>query len=219
MNASRSFVPAAGQDRWLPLYDPLTKLLGAPSAHLALIEQANLAPGHRVLDIGCGTGSLAVTLKSRHPQVQVVALDPDEHALARAGRKAERAHATIEFVRGFADTIPFPDASFDRVFSSFMLHHLTSAEKAATLADVRRVLKSDGSFHLLDFAAPDDHHRHGVLARLLHRGEHLHDHATDTIVAMLGAAGLGNAELVAIRRTLFGPIAFHRAKTGVKTER
>jgi hypothetical protein len=51
----RSFIPAFGHDWLLPLYDPLQWLLGGDGLKRPLIEQAALAPGMRVLDIGCGT--------------------------------------------------------------------------------------------------------------------------------------------------------------------
>ena len=82
-----------------------------------------------MLDIGCGTGSLVVLVKRLFPDVEVVGLDPDEKALARAARKARRVGASIQFDRGFSDALDYPDASFDRVFSSFMFHHLERDEK------------------------------------------------------------------------------------------
>ena len=210
MTNPRAYVPAAGHDRWLKFYDPLTKLLGARAALGALIEQADLRSGQRVLEIGCGTGNLTVLLKQQQPQADVVALDPDPNALERARRKAERADVDIHWVQGFADAIPYPDASFDRVMSSFMLHHLPHDVKRAALLDVLRVLKAGGSFHVVDFAAPDEAHR-GVLARLLHGAGHLHDNAPGRIIAMLDDAGFVAAATVGTRRTLFGPIDFHRA--------
>ena len=182
MTTERAFVPAAGHDRWLRFYDPLTKLLGAPSALRALIEQADLQPGQQVLEIGCGTGNLTVMLKQRHPRTDVVALDPDAHALDIARQKAERAHGTIQWVQGFGDAIPYPDSSFDRVLSSFMLHHLTQDEQRATLTDAFRVLRSGGSMHVVDFAAPGEGQR-GFIARLLHRDTHLHDNAKGRVIA------------------------------------
>jgi len=142
MTAERAYVPAAGHDRWLSLYDPLTRLLGAQAALRELLSRTELRPGLRILDIGCGTGTLATMVKLQQPQVDVVGLDPDPKALQRAKRKAEHAGAAVDFVLGFADAIPFPDASFDRVMSSFMLHHLTLDGKRAALADKPKLLRN-----------------------------------------------------------------------------
>jgi len=77
MDAQRTYLPAAGRGWALPLYDPLVKLLGGDAARKVLIEQAALSPGLRILDIGCGTGTMAVMIKRLHPNVSVVGLDPD----------------------------------------------------------------------------------------------------------------------------------------------
>ena len=129
--STRPYLPAAGYDWTLPLYDPIVKLLGGDSARRMLLDQAELRPGYRVLDIGCGTGTLAILTKSLYPDVAIVGIDPDPKALARARRKASRAAVSIQFDQGFGDELPYPEASFDRVFSSFMFHHLPSAEKRA----------------------------------------------------------------------------------------
>ena len=113
-------------------------------------------------------------------------------------------------MQGFGDAIPYPDSSFDRVLSSFMLHHLTHDEQRATLTDVFRVLKSGGSMHVVDFAAPGEGQR-GFIARLLHRDTHLHDNAKGRITALLEEIGFDSVALVATRQTLFGPISFYRA--------
>jgi hypothetical protein len=85
--ARRTYIPAAGYDWFLPLYDPLVKLLSGDSARRALLDQAAIRPGHRVLDIGCGTGSLVILIKCLHPDVDVVGLDPGEvrRVLERGG--------------------------------------------------------------------------------------------------------------------------------------
>ena len=88
-HSRRTFLPAAGRDWLLPFYDPFVKLLGGDQARQRLLDQAALQDGHRVLDIGCGTGTFAVLIKRVHPDVEVVGLDPDPKALARAHRKAE----------------------------------------------------------------------------------------------------------------------------------
>src|SRR5437867_165260 len=114
----RRYLPAAGHDWCLPLYDPFVKLLGGDRARRALLDQARIRSGDRVLDIGCGTGTFIVLIKRLHPDVEVVGLDPDPKALARAERKARREALSIRFDRGFSDRLPYLDGSFDRVFSS-----------------------------------------------------------------------------------------------------
>jgi ubiquinone/menaquinone biosynthesis C-methylase UbiE len=207
---SRTFLPAAGRDFLLPLYDPIVRLLGADRATLALIDQAAIVPGERILDIGYGTGTLLVELKRRHPDATVVGLDPDPKAHARARAKAQRAGVTVVFDRGFADQLPYADDSFDRVFSSFMLHHLAASERAATLREVRRVLKPGGTFHLLDFVHEHGDER-GVLARLLHTSASLQDNGRDRVLGQLADAGLATPREVTRRELLLGSAAYYQA--------
>ncbi|MEA2680958.1 MAG: hypothetical protein QOK03_2680 [Candidatus Binataceae bacterium] len=207
-HAERSYLPAMGKRWLLPLYDPLLKLLGVDKTKRRLIEQAELKSGFRVLDIGCGTGSLAVLIKRMHPEVEVIGVDPDPAALSLSERKASRAGLSIEFDRGFSDHLSYPDASFDRVFSSFMFHHLEPTERAATLREIRRVLKSGGSLHLLDFAPRDGkghrHHRH-------HQSPHEESRFEGRVVDLMSEAGLVDAKEVAKGKIFFGPIAYYRA--------
>jgi ubiquinone/menaquinone biosynthesis C-methylase UbiE len=164
----KAYLPAAGHDWLLPLYDPLVKVLGGNTARRILLDQATVRPGHRVLDIGCGTGTLAMLIKRLHPDVDVVGLDPDPKALARAKRKAERSAVSIRLDQGFSHELPYPEASFDRVFSTFMFHHLMGDEREKTLYEVRRVLTPGGSLHMLDFMGTDAS-SHGPLARYFPR--------------------------------------------------
>ena len=96
----RGYLPGMGFDWLLPLYDPFTRLLGIQAAHQQLAEQAELESARRVLEIGCGTGNLALLVKRMRPQLDVVGLDPDPKALARADRKARRAGLSLELDRG-----------------------------------------------------------------------------------------------------------------------
>lgn len=211
----RTYIPAAGHDWALPLYDPIVKLLGGARARKALLDQAAIQAGHRVLDIGCGTGALVTMIKRLHPDVDVVGLDPDPKALTRARRKAERTALPIRLDQGFSDELPYPDASFDRVFSSFMLHHLQAGEKEKTLREVRRVLKPGGSLHLLDFGGPESG-QNGFLARLFHSSHTLKDNSDSRIIALMNQAGLANPKVVGRRAMLFGKISYYQASAGLK---
>jgi ubiquinone/menaquinone biosynthesis C-methylase UbiE len=206
----RTYLPAAGHDWLLPLYDPFVKLFGGDRARRALVDQASLRPGQRVLDVGCGTGTLVLLIKRLHPDVDVTGLDPDPKALTRARRKAEREAVSIRFDRGFANEMPYPDASFDRVFSSFMFHHLPADEKETTLREVRRVLRPGGSLHLLDFAHPESG-RGGLLTHLIHSGHRLKDNAEERVLGLMGRAGFADAKKVGDRPMLFGRVAYYQA--------
>lgn len=197
----RGFIPASGHDLFLPLYDPLVRLLGGDRVRKRLLDLARLRPGHRVLDIGCGTGSLIAMIARRHPGVEVVGLDPDPKALARARRKVRGAGPRIRLDRGFSDELPYPEASFHGVLSSFMFHHLRGEEKTRTLAEVGRVLKPGGSVHLLDFGGPESG-AHGWLARRLH-GHLLHDNAEERVLELMRQAGLHEPAKVGRATMLF----------------
>jgi ubiquinone/menaquinone biosynthesis C-methylase UbiE len=197
------YLPAMGRDRLLPLYDPFTRLIGVPKLHSALAEQAEIAQGHQVLEIGCGTGNLALLVKRRYPDAQVVGLDPDPLALARARRKADRAGLLVRWDRCTAGELPYPDASVDRVLSALMFHHLDETEKARTLAEVRRVLRPGGRLHLVDFGG-----HHGPFARLFHRHPQLHGNAGDQVPARMREAGFSG--VTEIGRGRLG-VTFYRA--------
>jgi len=165
-HSGREFLPAAGHDWLLPLYDPFVALLGGNRVRKKLIEQAHLQSGQNILDIGCGTGTLSVSIQKNHPGVHIIGIDPDIKALSRAQKKAQDAGVSIKFDQGFSDQLPYPDASFDRVFSTFMFHHLKQSEKEKTLQEVRRVLKTDGNFFLLDFTRIKNNSEEQILSLL-----------------------------------------------------
>jgi ubiquinone/menaquinone biosynthesis C-methylase UbiE len=212
-SSAKAYLPAAGYDWLLPLYDPLVKLLGGDAARRALLDEATFRPGHRILDIGCGTGTFATLIKELHCDVDVVGLDPDPKALARAKRKFERSAIPIRFDQGFADELPYPEASFDRVFSTFMFHHLPANKREKTLSEVRRVLAPGGSFHLLDFTPPEAN-SHGLLVRFFHSNERLKDNSEERILSLMNQAGFVSCEKVREGTMVFGilRIAYYQGR-------
>jgi ubiquinone/menaquinone biosynthesis C-methylase UbiE len=145
-------VPALGYDLLTPFYDPVVAWL-MPELKLKnrLIRDACLHEKHRVLDIGCGTGTLAILTKQGHPEVAMIGLDGDAKILQIAQRKIERSSIEIDLTEALAYEQPFADAVFDRVLSSMVFHHLTDDDKRTSLREIRRVLRSNGEVHLADF--------------------------------------------------------------------
>jgi SAM-dependent methyltransferase len=212
----KAYLPGFGHDWLIPLYDPVLKLLGFESYHRQLVDQADIRPGQRILEIGCGTGNLAILIKRLHPDADVVGLDPDPKALARARRKAGREGLAVFLDRGFAEELPYADASFDRVFSAFMFHHLGPDEKEQALRETRRVLKPGGSLHLIDFGGAKAR-SDGFIARLLHRSELLRDNFRDRIPTFMREAGFADRTEVAHQITIFGRVTYYRA-TALRAE-
>jgi ubiquinone/menaquinone biosynthesis C-methylase UbiE len=206
MCAERRYLPAASLHLLLPAYDPIMKLLRFQRALGPLVAQAGLQPSHRVLDIGCGTGTLAVMIARAHPAIEVTGVDPDPRALARAVRKAGRAGVAVRFDRGFADALAYANQTFDRVFSSMMLHHVPRAEKPGVLAEARRVLKPGGRLELLDFAGGT----HALVAHVLH-GRRASASADERLLRLLRDAGFADARRLETRPTIAGAIAYYQA--------
>jgi len=209
VDAERRYLPGMGRDWLLPLYDPFTRLIGIESAHRKLADQAALESAERVLEIGCGTGNLALLVKRMRPQLAVAGLDPDPKALARAARKARTAGLALKLDRGFADDLPYPDGSFDRVLSSLMLHHLEADLRTPSLRQVLRVLRPGGSLHLMDFGG-DTHHLHG-LARLARCSRTLKDNWNDGVLTLMREAGFADAVETGHLTKRIGRLTYYRA--------
>jgi ubiquinone/menaquinone biosynthesis C-methylase UbiE len=110
-----------------------------------IVRLAWLQPGETVLDVGCGTGSLAIAAK-RHVGTtgMVHGIDASPEMLARAEKKARRAGVEIVFKNARAEALPFPDAHFDAVLTTVVLHHLPRKARQLCAAEMRRVLKPGG---------------------------------------------------------------------------
>jgi len=209
-----SYVPALGFDWLTPLYDPLLRLLlRERPLKQRLIEQARIEAGHAVLDVGCGTGTLAIMVKQACPGARVVGLDGDPKILQIARRKAAAAGLEIELVEAMAYDPPLPPRSFDRVLSTLVFHHLTVDEKRRTLEGVRALLRPGGELHLADFGRP-----HNLPMKLVGLPLHLHGggdrmavHLRGELPALIEQAGFSNARLVSDAMTPFGTLSFFAA--------
>lgn len=205
------YIPALRFHRLTPFYDSLVKWgMREDYTKSRLIERAHIEPGQRVLDLGCGTGTLAIMIKHSVPAALVTGLDADEQILAIAGSKAEQAGVNIRFDHGLASELPYPDCSFDIVVSSFVIHHLTSADKVRAFKEVRRLLQPGGWFHILDFGRPVN-----LLTRaqalVFKMFEQTLDNFNGRIPAMLKETGFHSVGEVERVTNVFGPVWFYEA--------
>ena len=142
MRTQQPYIPALGLKWLLPAYDPMLRWIMREAVLKGrLVDALQAGSGNDVLDVACGTGTLAILLKQREPQAHVVGLDIDPEVLARARQKATAAGVAVTFTEGSATALPYADAAFDRVVSSLAFHHLRRADKQRALAEVWRVLR------------------------------------------------------------------------------
>lgn len=178
-----------------------------------LVDQARIQPGHRVLDLGCGTATLTILLKTRHSGAEVFGLDGDPEILAIARRKAADTGVAIELREGLAWGAPFEARSFDRVVSSLVFHHLTSENKRRTLACVRELLRPGGELHVADWGEA-----RSVLMRVAFLGVQLldgfettADNVAGRLVPMIEEAGFDAVTETHRETTMFGTLSLYRA--------
>tara|TARA_Y100001933_G_scaffold219258_2_gene227844 strand:+ start:3926 stop:4648 length:723 start_codon:yes stop_codon:yes gene_type:complete len=151
----KGYVPALGFRFLTPLYDAVVRMTTRERRFKdALIEQADIQPGQHVLDLACGTGTLAIRAWQTQPQAKFQAVDGDAAVLSLAMRKAATIGAAIRFEQGLSYELPYPDDHFERVLTSLFFHHLGWDDKQRTIHELLRVLKPGGEVHVADWGVP-----------------------------------------------------------------
>jgi ubiquinone/menaquinone biosynthesis C-methylase UbiE len=159
-----------------------------------VIDLARLQPGEFVLDVGCGTGTLAIAAKRRVGSTgRVYGIDASSEMIARATKKAKKAGVEVVFQNEVVEALPFPDAYFNAVLSTLMLHHLPHKAREQCAREMRRILKPGGRVLAVDFGGTEREKR-GLLA---HFHRHGHVNLAD-IIAVLSEAGLNIVESGAV---------------------
>jgi ubiquinone/menaquinone biosynthesis C-methylase UbiE len=207
-----AYIPAL-RFHWLtPLYDPVLRW-AFPEEQLKRCVVNMVRPdATNLMDLGCGTGTLALMLHNARPQMQIAALDIDPAVLATAHRKADALGATrITFTQGSAVQVPFDDSSFDCVVSSLVLHHLTTTNKAAALRECFRVLRPGGQLLLADFAAPRTRYAH-VVSALVNHMEEVGDNMRGLLPGLLTDAGFSSVPAVAHFGSVLGTLSVFSAR-------
>ena len=125
-------------------------------------EYVKLPEGGRCLDVGCGSGALAIAVAKRNPQGTVTGIDRwgAEYAsfskrLCEDNAKAEGVAERTRFAQGDAQKLDFPDGIFDAVTSNYVYHNIPSRDRQAILLETLRVLKKGGTFAIHDIFSKD----------------------------------------------------------------
>lgn len=219
MAKDASYTPALGYERLTPLYDLAVALLTRePLWRGILVSQISPNPCDRILDVGCGTGTLAIQLKSKAPDVNVVGLDPDPSVISRAQRKASKTSLNIDWKVGFLDEpISKSLGKFTKVVSSLVLHQTPMEEKRRILCLAHSLLKPGGTLHIADYG----HQRSWLMRTLFRNTVQRIDGITDTqpnadgvLLDLMKSAGFIDVRETSQLSTPTGSISVYRAKAG-----
>lgn len=220
-HGTREFVPALGWRPLTPLYDGIVRLFTRESAwRPAFVEQIKPRDGEAILDVGCGTGSLAILLKQAAPGARIVGLDPDKAILARAAAKARSAGVEIEWRHGFASDVANMRGEFDKTVSSVVFHQVPPAEKEAGIAAMIASTRPGGEVHIADFAAQRSRLMRALfrLVGLVDGRENTQANANGAIERILGAASSEAATPTRAFRTSLGEISLFLLRLRTATE-
>ena len=155
-------MPALRYKRLTPLFDSVVAPLTRERIFKErLLDRARLCPGEDVLDLACGTGTLAIAAARATPGARVVGVDADPVVLAKARVKARRAGVDLAFDQALSTALPYENGGFDVVLSSLFFHHLDDDAKAASGDEILRILRPGGRLVVGDIGRP-----HGVGMRL-----------------------------------------------------
>jgi ubiquinone/menaquinone biosynthesis C-methylase UbiE len=210
------YVPALRFGFLTRFYDPVVRITTREDEFKKrLTGQASVTSGMDVLDLGCGTGTLALMIAEREPGAHVFGLDGDPSVIERARSKAAAMALNVSFDEGLSFEMPYADGSFDRVVTSLFLHHLTTEDKMRSLREVRRVLRPGGELHVADWGRPI-----GPLMtvaaqgiRLLDGNDVTRDNLSGNLPALFKKAGLVRVAERGGLATPFGTLAFYSAQS------
>ena len=201
------YVPAAGRPAFTRYYDAVVALTMREATFRGRLSAQvldGLPSGGSVVDVGCGTGTLAIALATDGAYVVGVDGDAEVLALARAKPGAD----AVQWRKGLATALPLAGASADRVVMSLLLHHLDAGAKRAALAEAARVLRPGGRLHVADWGRP-----RGALMRAgawaltrVDGPEGLREHLAGGVPALLADAGFVAVGIHDRLRTTWGSL-------------
>lgn len=207
-------IPALGWHWLTPAYDAVVRLTTREQTFKrALIHQACVLPGQRILDLGAGTGTLSLWIKQHEPTADIVGVDADPRVVEVARRKANAAGLNVSFEMATAGRLPLPGAYLDRVVASLFFHHLTWAQKVEAAREVWRVLKPGGELHIADWGRPRDRLMRCLFTavQLLDGFETTRDHVAGRMVELLDMTGFTEVSAPQSFATVLGTLELYRA--------
>ena len=212
--SSNKYVPAL-RFKWLtPWYDFIVGItMPEKKIKETLIKLAAIAAQHRVLDFGCGTGTLAIMTKQAIPEADIVGIDVDRQILKKAMQRVREKELDITFIEYDGNKLPFDTNQFDKIISSLVFHHLDTSTKRSVLSEIYRTLSPNAELYIADFGRSDS-----LVQRLLFNSVRILDgfqptkaNADGSLPLLISEAGFKNVSIKKRLKTIFGEVQFFGA--------
>jgi len=208
------YIPALRFNWLTPFYD---SIVGATTREgtfkKSLIEQANIKPVYNVLDLACGTGTLAIWAKQHQPLANVTGVDGDPIILSLSEKKAQKNNVQVQFDHAMSFNLPYADATFDRVLSSLFFHHLTWENKQRTAKELFRILKPGAELHIADWGSPTSVLMRGLFfsIQLLDGFKNTKDNINGKLIDLFSEAGFSEVKQRKTFSTIYGTMTLYSA--------
>lgn len=185
-----------GMGHWAPYYDATVWLMSCgreKAIRKETIKLAFLKSGDRILEVGCGTGSLTIEAKkAAGPSGEVQGIDAAPEMIEVARKKALKAGLDIGFKVGLMEQIPFDDDYFDGVLCSFMIFHMSCDSRRKGFGEIYRTLKPNGTLLIVDIEPPSNPFLKGILTLVL--SNRMLQHGVSELKPLMRNAGLQSIE-------------------------
>jgi ubiquinone/menaquinone biosynthesis C-methylase UbiE len=215
MHRTTKYIPALKYDWLTVFFDPVIRLtMPERRFRTALILQADIKAGHRVLDFGTGTAALSLLAKQLAPRSEITGIDIDAKIIGIARDKIAAAKTQIGIDQYDGTALPYPDRHFDRVISSLVFHHLTREQKDGSLREIRRVLNSGGELHIADWGRAQTALKRLLFlpVQMLDGFESTADNVKGLLPIFIANAGFADVQETTTFSTMFGTLSLYRAR-------
>lgn len=211
---STPYTPALGLHWMTGLYDVVVALFTRERAWRAeFVKLISPHNGMRILDVGCGTGTLAIALKTQAAGAEVIGIDPDPRVLAIASAKAARAGITIDFREGFlTDKSVSEIGQVHTVVSSLVLHQTPLDEKRRIIELAHAALAHGGRLAIADYGLQRTWLMRTLFRNTVQRLDGFADtqpNAEGKVPILMMSAGFADVREVAVTPTPTGSISFY----------
>jgi len=208
------YIPALRFNWLTPFYDLIVGTTTREGVFKkSLIAQAAIQAKHNVLDLACGTGTLAIWAKQHQPLANITGVDGDLAVLSLSRKKAKKNGVHLQFDHAMSYSLPYADATFDRVLSSLFFHHLTWQNKQRTARELFRILKPGAELHIADWGSPTNTLMRGLFlfVQLLDGFKTTQDNVEGKLVTLFRDSGFANVTQRKTFSTIYGTMTLYSA--------